>query len=219
MTTLPLLALGGVMAVDGTSLGQFMISRPLVAASLGGLVVGNPIAGLFAGALLELIHLNVLPIGGVGFPETGPAGVVAGAAAATSATPGGLALAVGLGIVWAMLGGATVTLQRRLNGHFVPHAEEGPVAANRLQAVHLQLILFDFLRGVLLVGAGILVVRVALPSLAQKWPLSLAHTVALLTIGAAVSLGALVRRQGDRLSTRLLLIAGVAAGLLMAAVL
>ncbi len=219
MTTLPLLVLGGVMALDGTSLGQFMVSRPLVAATLGGFVLGNPMAGLFAGAILELIHLNVLPVGGVGFPETGPASVVAGAAAATSPTAGGLALAVGLGIVWAMLGGVTVTLQRRLNGRLVPRPEEGPVTAERIQTVHIRLILLDFVRGMLLVGVGGAVVRASLPVLAQVWPISLAHTVALLTTGAAISLGALVRRQGERASTRLLLLAGVAGGLVLAAVL
>jgi ABC-type cobalamin transport system permease subunit len=112
-----------------------------------------------------------------------------------------------------------VTLQRRLNGRVVPRPEEGPVPADRLQAVHVRLILLDFSRGVLLVGSGVAVARAALPALAQNWPLSLAHTVALLTTGAAVSMGALVRRQGERASTRVLLLAGVAGGLILAAVL
>lgn len=219
MNLAALMALGGLTALDGTSLGQFMLSRPLVAATLGGLAAGNPTAGLLAGAILELIHLNVLPVGGVGFPETGPAGVVAGAAAATAATPGGLAVAVGVGLAWAALGGVSVTLQRKVNGRFVPRPEDGPISVGRLQAIHLRLIILDFMRGVGLVLAGWVVARAALALFAAGWPLSLANTIALLTTGGAVSLGALVRRQGEKTATRTLFVGGVAVGLILAAVL
>src|SRR5690606_39516372 len=86
-----LLLLGGWMAVDGTSVGQFMVSRPLVAASLAGWIVGDPAAGLTVGVILELFHLAVLPVGAARYPEGGPAAVVAGSLyGAASAVPGAL---------------------------------------------------------------------------------------------------------------------------------
>ena len=60
---LVLALLGGVLALDGTSLGQFMVSRPLVACVLAGLVAGDPAAGAMAGLVLEALHIAVLPVG------------------------------------------------------------------------------------------------------------------------------------------------------------
>jgi PTS system mannose-specific IIC component len=45
------------------ALVQVMISRPLVAAPLTGLVLGNPLLGLEVGMLLELLWLGRLPVG------------------------------------------------------------------------------------------------------------------------------------------------------------
>ncbi|MED5200176.1 MAG: hypothetical protein VYB51_10255 [Gemmatimonadota bacterium] len=38
--------LGGLLALDATSVGQFMISRPLVAGTLAGWWLGDPGVGL-----------------------------------------------------------------------------------------------------------------------------------------------------------------------------
>src|SRR5690606_15616708 len=95
VTTVWLLLLGGWMAVDGTSVGQIMVSRPLVAATLAGWVVGDPLAGLTAGVLLELFHLAVLPVGAARYPEGGPASVLAGSLYALSeSVPGALLVTV-----------------------------------------------------------------------------------------------------------------------------
>ncbi|HKJ28739.1 MAG TPA: PTS sugar transporter subunit IIC [Desulfuromonadales bacterium] len=59
--------LAGLVAMltglDRVALVQFMISRPLVAAPLTGLVLGNPLLGLEVGMLLELLWLGRLPVG------------------------------------------------------------------------------------------------------------------------------------------------------------
>ena len=59
--------LAGLVAMltglDRVALGQVMISRPLVAAPLTGLVLGNPLLGLEVGMLLELLWLGRLPVG------------------------------------------------------------------------------------------------------------------------------------------------------------
>lgn len=59
--------LAGAAAVccglDRTAAGQFMISRPIVAGPLTGWLLGEPMTGLQAGALVELLWLGRLPIG------------------------------------------------------------------------------------------------------------------------------------------------------------
>lgn len=57
----------GIVAViagmDRTAALQIMISRPIVAAPLAGWLLGDPLAGLQIGALLELLWLGRLPVG------------------------------------------------------------------------------------------------------------------------------------------------------------
>jgi len=60
---LPLTLLGGLLALDGTSLGQFMISRPLVAGVLTGWMVGDPLLGLLIGGILEIYFISIFPVG------------------------------------------------------------------------------------------------------------------------------------------------------------
>jgi PTS system mannose-specific IIC component len=59
--------LAGLVAMltglDRVALIQVMISRPLVAGPLTGLVLGNPLIGLEVGMLLELLWLGRLPVG------------------------------------------------------------------------------------------------------------------------------------------------------------
>ncbi len=59
--------LAGIVAMltglDRVALVQIMISRPLVAATLTGWVLGSPLVGMEIGMLLELLWLGRLPVG------------------------------------------------------------------------------------------------------------------------------------------------------------
>ncbi|HET7464464.1 MAG TPA: PTS sugar transporter subunit IIC, partial [Longimicrobium sp.] len=66
--TVAVTLIGGLVALDGTSVGQFMVSRPFIAAALGGLAVGRPAEGVAAGVVLEARHLAVLPVGAARYP-------------------------------------------------------------------------------------------------------------------------------------------------------
>lgn len=65
--TLALLA--GAVALDTTSAFQVMISQPLVAGTLAGVVAGDPGLGLAIGAALQLVWIAVVPVGGAPFPD------------------------------------------------------------------------------------------------------------------------------------------------------
>ena len=60
---LPVALLGGVLGLDVVGFPQAMISRPLVAATAGGALLGHSMSGLMIGAALELIALETLPFG------------------------------------------------------------------------------------------------------------------------------------------------------------
>ena len=55
--------IGGLIGLDRTAVGQFMISEPIVAAPLTGWMLGDPVAGTIIGVVLELIWVLDMPIG------------------------------------------------------------------------------------------------------------------------------------------------------------
>jgi PTS system mannose-specific IIC component len=210
---LALALLGGVLALDGTSVGQFMFSRPLVAATLTGWVVGSATEGFLVGLLLETYMLVSFPVGGSRFPEGAPAAIVGAAVAAASDAPGALALGIGLGLVWGQIGGFTVTALRMANEHLVPDAALGPVTRHALVRGHLAAVALDFLRGFVVTLAGLLM-GALLVRVAELWPLTEANTRAFLLVGAAVSLGILLRGYGGLRRRGILFAVGLSLGAL-----
>jgi mannose/fructose/N-acetylgalactosamine-specific phosphotransferase system component IIC len=210
-TALWLVLLGGWMAVDGTSVGQFMVSRPFVAATLAGWVVGNPGAGLTAGVVLELFHLAVLPVGAARYPEGGPAAVVAGSLySAAEAVPGALLMTVSFALVWEWVGGETLRVMRQINVRVVAGPPGSP-PADHLQLRHIAAILLDFFRGMLIVGTGLLCLSTLLVVSADRW--SLDPAVAQLAV-AATAAGLIAATLGIFPGRARIFLAGMAAGLL-----
>jgi PTS system mannose-specific IIC component len=155
---LPLSMLAGVIGLDVVSFPQAMVSRPIVAATLGGAFVGAPVAGLVCGAALECLALEALPVGASQYPEWGSASVVAGAVAATGATAGALplagafAVAVAIGIATAWIGGTTMVRHRQLIARFARPRLGQLAAGSRKTVVGLQLfgMTLDLVRAALL---------------------------------------------------------------------
>lgn len=205
--------LGAVVGLDGTSLGQFMVSRPFVAATLAGALVGSPLEGAAVGAILELFQLSVIPAGGARFPESGPAAVAAAATAAVAGGgPPGVAAGAALGLVWLALGGVSVTYLRLLNSRRVPDPTAEPVSPRRVARAHLAALGVDAARGALLALAGAAVGVILAPPFAAWWPLDGAMTSGMLVAAGAAPLGVLVRTFGGWQRWRRLFLAGLLAG-------
>ncbi|MDA0329547.1 MAG: PTS sugar transporter subunit IIC [Gemmatimonadetes bacterium] len=206
-------ALGGLLGLDGTAVGQFMVSRPLVAGVLAGWMLGVPALGGLIGGILEVYLLVSFPTGGARFPEGATATVVAVAAAAPFDGAGVVPLGVAVGLVWGQIGGASVTAQRHLNSRLVP--ESGDVAhdGSRVVVAHVAAILLDFVRGTLVTMSGVIVGRVALSWLTQHWPLSTGPSIGLVLVGGAVSAGVLLHDLGGFRKRRLWFVAGLALGI------
>lgn len=192
-----LAGLGGILAADGVSVPQVMISRPFISATIGGAIMGDAAGGMLVGALLELLTMRHPPYGAAKYPDTGPAGLIAGAAYAEvgGGSLEGLvaALLVGWAIGW--MGAYTGYARRLINGRLLSASEFLAADPRRLENRHRGAIGIDLLRGVLLTG-GLLVPAILLVALVGLLPMSPAGiaigTTAVVTILAA-SVGSAAR--------------------------
>jgi mannose/fructose/N-acetylgalactosamine-specific phosphotransferase system component IIC len=212
MQLLHIALVGGLLALDGTSMGQFMISRPLVAGALAGWVVGDPALGLVVGALLELYLLVSFPTGGARFPEGATATVVAVSVAAAAESAGAIPLGVAAGLIWGQVGGVTISLQRRINGRFVPLPDTA--RPERLAVAHLGAMALDFVRGTTVTLVGAAAGGWGVRFLANSWPLGGPDSSGLLLVGGAVSAGIFLRDLGGFRRRKVLLVAGMALGII-----
>ncbi|MGD2047802.1 MAG: PTS sugar transporter subunit IIC [Gemmatimonadota bacterium] len=206
--------LGGLLALDGTSVGQFMFSRPLVAGVLVGWLLGDPMGGVVVGTILELYLLVSFPTGGSRFPEGATATVVAVAASSVTDATGALPIAVAVGLVWGQLAGVSVSFMRKLNSRIVPEAGVRHPGSGGVVAIHLAAIFIDFLRGSIVTLLGVLIGREVVSQLHQPWGLSPAASMGLLLVGGAASLGILLRDLGGFRKRKVLFAVGLALGVL-----
>jgi mannose/fructose/N-acetylgalactosamine-specific phosphotransferase system component IIC len=206
------LLLGGWVAVDGTTFGQFMISRPFVAATLAGWLAGDPRAGVEVGIVLEAFHLSVLPVGAARYPESGPPAVVAGAVyAAEGATPGALLTALVFALAWEWVAGSTIRSMRFANVRIL--AIHSLTGANTLERRHLLAIGVDFVRGLVLTGVGLALLIALLEIERAGWPFESAPTQTFIGILLVGLLATSARTFGGR--ARFFAVGAAAAALLL----
>src|SRR6185312_10087239 len=139
---LPVAILGAVLGLDVVSFPQAMISRPVVAATLGGTLIGESSSGLLVGAILELIALETLPFGASRYPEWGSAAVVGGVIFGSHAAhpAGAMTLAVLSALATTWVGGWTMVQLRKLNARWAGKRRDALEAGARGSVVSLQLI-------------------------------------------------------------------------------
>lgn len=212
MSILWLSLLGGWIAADNVSFVQSMVSRPLPAGILAGLVLGDPMTGAEIGALLEIFLLVAIPAGGGRMPEGGTATVVAVAGATSVAVPGGLALGAAAGLLWGVVAGWTQARLRVWNGAHVPLPGDAGFAVSDVRRAITLGLGVDVLRGIVLVAVGALVAVNLVPALAPHWPVDGGATPTLLLLGGLMSVGILLRGGGRR--TGVLFVGGALVGLL-----
>lgn len=208
-------AAAAVAGMDADAGPQAMVSRPVVSATAGGWLLGDPEAGFLVGAALEVLFLRHVPFGGARCPDTGPAGVVAGAAA--GASPGGLApllaaVAVGWAVAW--LGEVTVGALRRLSGRALEDAETLASRPDRLERRHLLLTGSEALRGAVLAAALLVPASLAVRLAGETTAAGPASLLAAAALGVAGGAGARTFASGRTAGALTLVgaVAGAAAG-------
>jgi mannose/fructose/N-acetylgalactosamine-specific phosphotransferase system component IIC len=208
-----LLVWGGVVGLDLVSVAQVMISRPFVAGTVAGFLIGDPGAGAMVGATLELFALDLLPIGAVRYPDYGPA-AVAGAATAAGA-PGilGLGPGVAVGLVVAYAGEWAIQTMRKLNSRDVQRLRGGLDAGDIavIRHVHLRGILRDTVRAL-----GVTSLGLAFAIVTRRWlPLGVRGVVLVSTVSVGAALAVAIAgalRLGGRGKGSAWLAAGLVIG-------
>ncbi|CAN5860021.1 hypothetical protein BH23GEM3_BH23GEM3_11760 [soil metagenome] len=206
-----LLLWGGWVAIDSTSVGQLMVSRPVVAASVAGWIAGDPVGGALLGLMLEALQLTVLPFGAARYSEAGPAAVVGAGVLAGHATNATLLLlTVFFALSWGWVGGNSVRNLRQFNVRLIARAGAPGSSPSSLERWHAVAILTDYLRGMLLVGTGVPLLALFLMGSTTVWGLN--EPLARIAVWAAVAAGcgATLRLFGAK--RRFLFAAGVLCG-------
>lgn len=212
--------LGAVIGLDVVSFPQAMISRPIVAATISGLLLGDPAGGLLVGATLELIALETLPVGASRYPEWGSASVVGGALFALQPTPsaGTLTMAVLGALATAWVGGWTMYVIRRFNGaiarRWIPTLGLG--SGRAVIAIQTAGITADFVRGGLLALIAMLVFDPLTRAMVELWSLDARLSRAVVVAAAAaVAAGAVWKLFHNTPGARWYFAGGLAIGLLL----
>lgn len=148
--------LGGLIGSDATSFPQVMISRPLVAGMLTGLLLGHPGIGAAVGVTVEAFHLAILPIGAARYPEAGTATAAAAfalVAAGTDTGAAGLLFTLAFALAWGRVAAISVEMTRRANDRLVRSAK-ADMAPGGVEARHMAAMAIDFGRGGVVTVAG-----------------------------------------------------------------
>lgn len=157
---IPLGLLGGLLGLDVVTFPQAMVSRPLVAATITGALVGHGVSGLLVGAILELIALETLPFGASRYPEWGSAAVVGGALFSLhpSHPAGAATVAVFGALATAWIGGWTMVKLREQNARWARSRRAAIDSGSRDAVIGLQVLglTADFIRGALLTSIALL---------------------------------------------------------------
>lgn len=229
MISLPLLLVlllwGTIVGLDVVTFPQSMVSRPLVAGTVTGILIAlvlpdlplNAVfTGMMVGSVLELYALDVLPVGAARYPDYGPATVSAVYSALGWKPEAALGGATAVGLLIAVLGGWTMQMVRRANAVAI-QKKAADLAAGDTRAIRaLQMggIRRDIARSAGVTACGLLLGIVI-------WPLLPSGTenfgwVSVVAVGGGVAaaLGGAIRGAGR---TRRLawVMAGLAGGILI----
>jgi hypothetical protein len=146
------------VGLDATSFPQVMLSRPLVAGTLVGVLFGDPASGALIGALLEVFQLPVLPMGAARYPDAGTAAVAAAAAylhtAAAPIDPPALLFCLLGGLTWGRAAGMSADWLREYNGGLAVLDPAAGPAPRLVERRHLRCMLRDYARAVVMCGIG-----------------------------------------------------------------
>lgn len=210
-----LLVWGTLVGVDLVSVGQSMIARPIVAGTIAGVLLGDTATGIRLGLIFELFQFDILPFGAVRYPEYGPATIAAVAATHLIRRPDAWGIAVGMGLVVAVVAGSSLHWLRELNARAVRRAAAGLEAGDVrvLARVHLGGLARDAARAFGVTALGLLtgwfVSRDAVELSAHVLS---ATAAAAAGAGLAAGVAGLLRLKGPRSNLRWLA-AGLAGGM------
>lgn len=214
--------LGAILGLDVVSFPQAQISRPIVAATLGGAVMGNAGVGMLCGVLLELFAHETLPFGASRYPEWGSSSPIAGAAAAAGAAVGSvpmsLLFAVPFGLLVASVGGWSMVQLRQLNARLARRRLDALARGSARTVAGLQVAgaTADLARsGIIAIVAALCALPTVRWIAVQPAPLSGYAVPLLAALGGAVAAGAAWKMFHSTSGTQWFGLAGLGIGTLL----
>ena len=193
LEALPIALLGALLGLDVVSFPQAMVSRPIVAATLAGSLVGNPPAGLLIGVVLEMIALDTLPFGASRYPEWGSAAVVGGAlfAAQPAGMPGALPASTLAALLTASISGWSMVVLRRTIAGRLERSRDRIEGGSRdaLLSLHLSGMSLDLLRGGLVTLIAMMIFGSLVRAIVAVWGSDSAPSHAVVVVVAATVAG------------------------------
>ena len=193
LEALPIALLGALLGLDVVSFPQAMVSRPIVAATLAGSLVGNPPAGLLIGVVLEMIALDTLPFGASRYPEWGSAAVVGGAlfAAQPAGMPGALPASMLAALLTASISGWSMVVLRRTIAGRLERSRDRIEGGSRdaLLSLHLSGMSLDLLRGGLVTLIAMMIFGSLVRAIVAVWGSDSAPSHAVVVVVAATVAG------------------------------
>ena len=213
----PLLVWGTVVGLDLVSGPQAMISRPLVAGTVAGWLVGDVETGLRIAVIFELFALDILPVGAVRYPDYGPATIAAVVLGAGAPWELSLGLSVALGLLLAVVGGWSLQVVRRWNARSIQRRAAALAAgeSNAIRRLQYGALLRDACRGFTLTLIGLLLASAVRDHVRLDRRTAVALT--LVAIGSALAAAANgAFRSSGRTAQLKWLMAGAGVGVLLA---
>lgn len=212
-----LVLIGTLCSLDTVSVGQTMMSRPIVSATLAAAALGRAEQGIVIGVVMELFALETMPFGASRYPEWGAAGVVAGATYVLGGaqTAGALALAVIGGLAIAGFGSVTMVWHRRFVAHSAAALRDELFSGSALAVsrLHAAGIASDLFRGAAVTAIGLGLAVLLVNTVLAHWRVSFGASLAWpLIAAAAVGMAAVVRNVRSASGAPWLLVAGIAIG-------
>lgn len=178
--TITVSLVGSLLCLD-RGIGQIMLSRPVIAGPVTGLVLGDPYAGLVIGAFIELLWIDRSPIGVYVPPNDtvvavcATAGSIIAGEASGQVSPELIALSVvlfvPLGIVGQRIDTWLLRSNDRLSDESVRHASEGYAAGisrNHLFGMLKSFVTMAVLHGTALI-IGTAIIQALFPRMTEKW--------------------------------------------------
>lgn len=193
LDVLPIALLGAVLGLDVVSFPQAMISRPIVAATVAGVFIGEPERGLLIGVVLELIALDTLPFGASRYPEWGSAGVVGGALYASQPPGmyGALPAATLAALLTASISGSSMVVLRRAIAARLTRSRDQIEDGSRgaLMSLHLTGMSLDLLRAAAVTFVAMVVFSPLVRAIVMIWGTQPDISRAVVVVTAAIVAG------------------------------
>jgi PTS system mannose-specific IIC component len=123
---LPVLLMGFVVGLDTTAAFQIMVSQPLVACTILGWMVGDPVTGVSVGVVTQLLWMGKLPVGAATFPDGNLGALVAAALVLhfrNLTALDGIGVLLAMGVMWGALtawaGGREIIIKRKIHTRWI----------------------------------------------------------------------------------------------------